>query len=240
MKKIYAIIPARGGSKGVPGKNVRELCGKPLIAWTIEEAFKSKYISRVIVNTDDANIAAAAHWWEAETFNRPPELARDCVSDLEVFTHHLSELRKINDLPDMVVDLRATAPLRQMNRINEGIELLLRAGKENADAVRAVTRAPKHPAKMWKLSPEGVLTPFVDKAVWGIPESQDAPRQALPPVYQNNGAMNAFWPETVLEKHSTVGDRIAGFAMEDWESVNIDTEFDFQYAEYLMKKHRIV
>ena len=238
--KIYAVIPARGGSKGVPRKNVRELCGKPLIAWTIEEAFKSKYISRVIVNTDDTEIATAAHWWEAETFERPSELSGDGASDLDVFAHHLSRLREMNDLPDMVVDLRATAPLRRVDRIDQGIELLMQAGKAHADAVRAVTCAPKHPAKMWKLSPEGLLTPFVEKSVWGISEPQDAPRQELPLIYQNNGSMNAFWPETVLEKHSTVGDRIVGFAMAPWESVNIDTEFDFQYAEYLMKEKGVV
>ncbi len=237
--KIYAIIPARGGSKGVPGKNIKDLCNKPLIAWTIAEAQKSKYISRVIVNTDSCDIAHVARIWHAEVFWRSLDFGNDSVSDLEVFTEHLSKLREMNDLPDMVVDLRATAPLRKADRIDQGIELLMKAGKKNADAVRAVTLAQKHPAKMWRLSPEGSLNPFVEKSFWGVKESQDAPRQALPPIYQNNGCVNAFWPETVLQKHSTVGDRVLGFEMQSWESVNIDTEFDFQYAEYLMKKHNI-
>jgi CMP-N,N'-diacetyllegionaminic acid synthase len=234
--KIYAIIPARGGSKGVIGKNVKLLAGKPLIAWTIEEALKVKDISKVIVNTDDEAIAAASRKAGAEVFMRPSELAEDLTLDLPVFEQHLEELKKKGDLPDMIVDLRATAPLRRANRIKEGIDMLIKAGKEGADSVRAVSKAAKHPYKMWKIEGE-YIHPFLDEQFTGMKEPYNAARQMLPKVYQNNGSMNAFWTETVLEKHSMTGEKILGYAMEDWESVNIDTEIDFLVSEELMKRY---
>lgn len=234
--KIYAIVPARGGSKGIIGKNIKLLAGKPLIAWTIEEAKKSKYISRVIVNTDDEKIAEVAKNYGAEIFMRPKNLAEDLTRDLPVFTHHLLELKKNNDLPDIVVDLRATAPLRGVNRIDEGIKLLVEAGKEKADSVRAVSSATKHPYKMWKINSAGFLNPLFTETDDGLKEPYNAPRQILPAIFQNNGAMNAFWPETILEKKSMTGEKVLGLPMEDWGSINIDSEFDFLYAEYLINK----
>lgn len=233
---IYAIIPARGGSKGVPGKNIKLLNGKPLIAWTIEEAKKSPHISRVIVNTDDENIARVAKEYGAEIFMRPKEFAEDLSEDLPVFRHHLFELQKAGELPDMVVDLRATAPLRRAHRINEGIELLISAGREKADSVRAVSKATKHPYKMWYLE-DSKLRPLLAAEFTGIKEPYNAPRQILPAVYQNNGCMNAFWPETVLQRHSMTGEKILGYIMEEWESVNIDSMIDFTLAEQIMQHH---
>jgi N-acylneuraminate cytidylyltransferase len=235
--KIYAIIPARGGSKGVPGKNVKMLGDKPLIAHTILEAKRTGLIQKVIVNTDDEKIAAVAREYGAEVFDRPKELAEDLSEDLPVFVHHLKELKKAGDLPDMIVDLRATAPLRLAARIKEGIELLAKAGKGGADSVRAVSKAAKHPYKMWILE-GGVITPFLPESVTGMKEPYNAPRQILPKIYQNNGSMNAFWPETVLEKNSMTGSKILGYVMEDWESVNIDSEIDFLLSEYLMQKYK--
>jgi len=235
---IYAIIPARGGSKGVPSKNVKLLAGTPLIAWTIAEAKKVSAITRVIVNTDDEEIADASRKAGAEVFMRPKELAEDLTLDLPVFEHHLQELKAENALPDMIVDLRATAPLRRAHRIKEGIDLLLGAGKGNADSVRAVSKASKHPYKMWKR--EGAyIRPFLDQAFTGMAEPYNAARQMLPEVYQNNGSMNAIWTETILDGRSMTGKNILGYTMEDWESVNIDTEIDFMVAEELMKRYPI-
>ncbi len=235
--KIYAIIPARGGSKGVPGKNTRLLAGKPLIAWTIEAAKKVPHIDKVIVNTDDEAIARVSREYGAEVFDRPKELAEDLTLDLPVFEHHLNTLKEQNDCPDVIVDLRATAPLRRSERIREGIELLLKHGPEKADSVRAVSKASKHPYKMWRFQ-DSYIEPLLSEDHTGIKEPYNVARQMLPLVYQNNGCMNAFWPHIVLEKNSMTGACIAGYPMEDWESVNIDTEFDFLLAEYLMKKHQ--
>ncbi len=233
---IYAVILARGGSKGVPRKNVLPLNGKPLIAWTIEAAKKVPTISRVVVNTDDDEIASVAESYGAEIYMRPSELAGDDTPDLPVFEQYLTRLKAQGELPDMIVDLRPTAPLRSAKRIAEGIELLSRIGILKADSVRAVSKAAKHPYKMWNLKGEHI-TPFLSKSVTGLNEPYNAPRQVLPQVYQNNGCMNAFWPATVLEKHSMSGNTIAGFVMDDWESVNIDTKLDFKLAELLMKEH---
>lgn len=235
--KIYAIIPARGGSKGVSGKNVKDLCGKPLIAWTIEAAKKVPQISRVIVNTDDADIARVARAHGAEVFERPKELAQDLTLDLPVFEHHLRALEERDELPDVVVDLRATAPLRRGVRIAEGIVLLKKLGREKADSVRAVSKASKHPYKMWLFEGERIK-PFLGEAHTGMKEPYNAPRQVLPEVFQNNGCVNIFWPEIILEKKSMTGENIAGFVMEEWESVNIDSHIDFIVAEELMKKHK--
>lgn len=235
--KIYAIIPARGGSKGVPGKNIKLLNGKPLIEWTILAAKNTPEIAKIIVNTDDSNIAKVAESLGAEIFYRPKELALDLTEDLPVFTNHLEYLEIQKDLPDIVVDLRATAPLRRSNRISEGIKILLDIGKNNADSVRAVSKAAKHPYKMWKME-DGFIKPFLDQSFTGMKESYNAPRQVLPDIYQNNGAMNVFWSDTILNKKTMTGDKIAGFVMEDWESVNIDTEIDFMIAEELMKRHQ--
>ncbi|MDO8594518.1 MAG: acylneuraminate cytidylyltransferase family protein [bacterium] len=234
---IYAIIPARGGSKGLPGKNIRLLNGKPLIAWTIEAAKNVPEINRVIVSTDDEEIADISKKAGAEVFMRPKELAEDLTLDLPVFLHHLNALKEKGELPDVVVDLRATAPLRKAHRIKEGIELLTRLGKGKADSVRAVSKAAKHPYKMWKQEGDFIV-PFLPESMTGMREPYNAPRQNLPPVFQNNGCMNAFWPETVLEKKSMTGERIVGFVMEEWESVNIDTEIDFLIAEEMIKRHQ--
>ncbi len=235
--KIYAIIPARGGSKGIPGKNVKDLCGKPLIAWTIEAAKKVPGILRVIVNTDDADIARVAQKHGAEIFNRPKELAEDLTLDLPVFEHHLRALEAEGELPDIVVDIRATAPLRRGARIAEGIALLKKLGRTKADSVRAVSKASKHPYKMWRFKGKRI-EPFLGEAHTGMKEPYNAPRQVLPEVFQNNGCVNVFWPETILKKKSMTGGKIAGFVMDEWESVNIDTPIDFIIAEELMKRHK--
>lgn len=235
--QIYAIIPARGGSKGLPGKNVKPLHGKPLIGWTIEAAKKIPEISKIIVNTDDPEIAEVSKKFGAEIFERPKNLAEDLTEDLPVFTHHLETLKRKDDLPDMVVDLRATAPLRRAERIKEGIDMLLTLGKEKADSVRAVSKAAKHPYKMWRLE-DGFIRPFLSEEFTGIKEPYNAPRQILPKVFQNNGCMNTFWSETILRKKSMTGEKIAGYAMEDWESINIDNKFDFMMAELIMAEYK--
>ncbi|MGB4076621.1 MAG: hypothetical protein WBK28_02875, partial [Minisyncoccia bacterium] len=152
------------------------------------------------------------------------------------FEYHLAELARRGDMPDLIVDLRPTSPLRRAHRISEGITMLIAAGLHGADSVRAVTEAAKHPYKMWRM--EGArLFPLFNPADIGIAEPYDACRQDLPRVHQNNGAMYALWPRTILEKKSLTGTSILGYKMDDWESVNIDTELDFLLAEELMKRH---
>ncbi len=233
--QVLAIIPARGGSKKIKKKNIKLLAGKPLIAYTIEESKKSKYISRIILSTDNEEIAIIGKKLGAEVpFLRPSELAEDYVTDLPVFQHCLNWLRENeNYIPDIIVHLRPTAPLRKNYHIDTGIELLLKS--PGADSVRSVTAVGQHPLKMWKIE-NNRLAPFVSEEISGIKESYNMPRQKLPPAYIQNGSVDVIWTKTILEKNSMSGDIIAPFVMEEWESINIDTEIDFSLAELIMKR----
>lgn len=234
-KEILAIIPARGGSKSIPRKNIKLLCGKPLIVYTIEEAKKSRYIDRIVVSTDDPEIAHIAKEYGAEVpFLRPKELAGDDVTDLPVFQHCLIWLKKHKSFsPDIVVQLRPTAPLRKAKHIDHGIEILLNSPE--ADSVRSVCLAPKNPLKMWKIE-KNRLIPFIRESFSGIKEAYNLPRQKLPTAYIQNGSVDVIRTKTILRKNSMTGDIIIPFVMEECESVNIDTEIDFLIAEQLIKK----
>lgn len=233
--EILGLIPARGGSKGVPGKNIKLLADEPLIAYTIRESKKSIYISRLIVSTDDERIAGIAGSYGAEVpFMRPAELALDQATDLPVFQHCLEWLQQNEGYcPKIVVHLRPTAPLRKVAHIDRGVELLLNSPE--ADSVRSVCLAPKNPLKMWKIE-NSCLTPFIPESISGIKEPYNLPRQELPVAYIQNGAVDVIRTETILEKKSMTGDIILPLIMEESESMNIDTEMDFLVAELLIKK----
>ena len=182
MYKILAIIPARGGSKGVPRKNIRQLAGKPLIGWTIETATSCPSIERVIVSTEDAEIARIARDFGAEIpFQQPKELALDNVSDFHVCSYALQWLETHEAYtPDVVVWLRPSAPLRRVKDIEAVIEILTTTG---ADSVRSVSPANHHPYWMKKLDGDR-LTPFIEG---GFDERNHPQRQTLPAIYYLNG-----------------------------------------------------
>jgi CMP-N-acetylneuraminic acid synthetase len=235
--EILAIIPARGGSKGIPGKNIKDLNGKPLIAWTIDAAKNSKHITRTIVSTDDEEIAAVARAYGADVpFLRPAEISGDLATDVEFLTHALDTLKeKEGYVPDIVLRLPPTSPLRTAAHIDEGIEKLL--SDESLDAVRPITEVSKHPYKFWKISDdETILEPFLPKEFTGFDEPQNLPRQLFPKVYMHTGAMDIMRRYTVQEMKSTSGKRLGYFYMNADESVNIDTPMDFETAEILLKK----
>ena len=204
MPDVTALIPARGGSKGIPRKNVMMLAGKPLIAYTIQHALDSKLIGRVIVSTDDEEIAEISRQFGAEVpFMRPAELAQDASADIEAFRHYLG-WTKANEggLPEMVVHLRATNPVRKVEIIDQAIELL--SSHPEADAVRSVTLAQQTPYKMWHIDKDGYLKPLLK--LEGIPDCQSIPRQRLPLVYWQNGYVDVLRPRAVLDKKSMWGD----------------------------------
>ncbi len=225
---------ARGGSKGVPRKNIRMLSGKPLLAWTVLEAKKSKYINRIIISTDDEEIAKVAAEYGAEApFMRPKELAADRTLDLPVMQHALRYLEeKENYKPDAVVQLRPTAPLRRAEHIDFGVKMFLE--HPEAHSVRSVTPTPKHPLKMWRLEGER-LTPLLTHPE--VPEAYNSARQILQdkmPVFAQNGSVDVIRPEVILEMNSMSGQNIFGFVMPAEESVNIDSLEDFAVAEKFM------
>jgi N-acylneuraminate cytidylyltransferase len=233
--EILAVVPARGGSKGIPRKNLKLLAGEPLIAHTIREGQKSKLINRLVVSTEDAEIAGVARQRGAEVpFVRPTELALDDVTDLPVFQHCLAWLAENqNYSPDIVVHLRPTAPLRTVNHIDRAIELLL--ASPEADSVRSVSPASEQPLKMWLVN-EGTLTPYIPAEVYGIEEPYNMPRQKLPAAFIHNGAIDVVRAGVIMNKNSMTGGPIKAFVMDADECVSIDTPLDWEVAELLMSR----
>ena len=224
---VVAVIPARSGSRSIPHKNIRSLAGKPLMAHTIEQARASRHITRTIVSTDSPLYAEIARAYGAETpFLRPADYAQDLSTDLDVMTHALRWLAEREGRPPAVcVHLRPTYPLRRIRDIDAAVELLL--AHPEADAVRSVTPAREIPYKMWRMSPEGWLTPAA--TLPDVPDAYNAPRQALPAVYLQNASIDVVRSRVILEQRSMTGRRILGYPMpgpcldidreEDWERV---------------------
>lgn len=238
--EILGIIPARGGSKSIPRKNIKLLCGKPLIAWSIEEAKKSRHLTRIIVSTDDQEIADVARAYGAEVpFLRPKEIAEDLSTDVEFLLHGLDSLKEKEGYnPEMVLRLPPTSPLRTAAHIDEGIETLLKT--PDADAARPICEAPKHPYKLWRIAESGVfLEPFLPKWFTGFDEPHNLPRQLFPKAYIHTGAMDILWVKTLREQQSTSGKKLAHFFMKPEDSINIDYPIDFEIAEFLMQKRRM-
>ncbi len=234
--KIYAIIPARGGSKGIPRKNIKILAGKPMIAYSIEEAKKSKYINRIITTTDDQEIAEIAKGYGSEIlFMRPKELAEDATLDLPVFQHCLKWLKENEgETPEIVVHLRPTAPLRKVEHIDLGIKIMLK-NWDRAGAVRSVTKVDDHPLKMWGLEGDSLLS-FIPEQVYQIKEPYNMPRQKLPKAFIQNGSVDIIKSKVIMEQDSMTGKNIFGFEMKREDSVNIDNILDFKLAETLIEE----
>lgn len=221
--KAVAIIPARGGSKGIPRKNIKELCGKPLIGHIIETALDVDELDRVIVSTEDAEIADVAKKFGAEIpFIRSEELARDETPTLPVLQHTVEYLEKEeNYYPDIIVLLYPTSPLLSNERISEGIKLI---SKRNFDSVISVVEDKGH---YWIENENGYvrLYPKVLKN-----------RQLTKPLFKENGAFYICKREVLMEKNLLVGNNVGFVVMQDKESIDIDETFDFEIAEILMKK----
>ena len=231
--EVLAVIPARGGSKGIPRKNIKDFAGFPLIAYSIAAAKQSKLVTRVIVSTDDEEIAGIARQWGAETpFLRPAEFARDNTLDLPVMQHCLSWLRENEGYqPDMVLWLRPTSPIRPKSCLDEAVQLLL--DHPEADSVRGVVGAGQNPFKMWTIDADtGALKPLL--TVEGIKEPYNAPRQALPEAFWQTGHIDSIWTKTILEKGSMTGDVIFPLMIDPRYTVDIDVASDWKNAERLL------
>jgi N-acylneuraminate cytidylyltransferase len=212
MKKpeVLALIPARGGSKSVPRKNLLEVAGKPLIAYSIQHALSCAQVTRTIVSTDDDEIAAVARRFGAEVpFRRPADAATDTATDLMVFRHALLFLQEQGYIPDLVIHLRPTGPVRRIDLIERAIGMMLR--HPEADSLRSVGLAEQTPYKMWKI--EGS---YLQQALPlpGFPESHSMPRQKLPAVYWQNGYVDIVRPRTIVELDSMVGQVVLPFVVE--------------------------
>ncbi len=231
--EVLAVIPARGGSKSIPRKNVLDFAGHPLLAYSIAAAQQAELVTRVIVSTDDEEIAEVARRYGAEVpFMRPPEHAQDGTPDLPVFVHALQWLAEHEDyFPEFVIQLRPTTPVRPPTCVDDGIRIL----RENpqADSLRIVVPSGQNPHKMWKIGEDGQLNPLLK--VDGIAEPYNAPRQKLPPTYWQTGHLDVIRPATILEKGSMSGDVIMPLVLDPRYTVDIDTQRDWEQAEWLIQ-----
>lgn len=228
---VLAVIPARGGSKGVPRKNIQPLAGKPLIAYTIEAARASSRLTRVVVSTEDEEIAAVSRAHGADVpFMRPPELATDAARSLPVVQHAIREMERIDGRTyDIVVMLQPTTPLRQGTDIDRGIDLLISTGADSV--VSVVDVEGHHPFRMKRLLEDGRLINYIDQ---GFEDMR--PRQELPRVYLRSGALYVARRHVVMEAGSLVGADCRGIVVASERAVNIDTALDLVLASYLLER----
>ncbi|KAF0111867.1 MAG: N-acylneuraminate cytidylyltransferase [Chloroflexi bacterium] len=233
--EVLAIIPARGGSKGIPRKNIRDFAGYPLIAYSIRAGTQSQTVTRTIVSTDDEEIASVARVHGAETpFLRPDEFAQDTTTDLPVFQHALKWLAEHEGYrPDVVVQLRPTSPIRPLACLDDAVNILL--SHPEADSVRGVVESGQNPYKMWRIDTiSGHMSPLI--GVEGIPEVYNAPRQKLPTVFWQTGHIDAIRPQAIIKKNSMSGSVVMPLVIDPRFTVDIDTEADWIQAEWLVKE----
>ena len=227
-QNVLAVIPARGGSKNPPDKNIRPFKGRPLVVHSIQHALNAARVDRVIVSTDSERIASICLDAGAEVpFMRPDTIAGDHSTDLEVFDHALRWLETEESYrPKLIVHLRPTSPLRPPGLIDRGIERL--SAYPEADSLRTVVQARDTPYKMWRLNGE-YLEPLLTHP--SLQEPYNMPRQLLPPVYWQNAYLDVTRRETIIGKQSMTGDRVLAMVMAPEEDVDIDSAQDLARAE---------
>ena len=228
---LGALIPARQGSKRVPGKNVRVLAGHPVLAYTIAPALESGVFESVIVSTDSEEVAAMARHYGAEVpFLRPPVLAGDTSPDIEWVAYTLAELGRQGRSWDCFSLLRPTSPFRTADTIRRALTLFLK--QNGVDSLRAVEPCAQHPGKMWIVRGARMvpLLPFGN----GDQPWHSTPYQALPPVYVQNASLEIAWATVVAERRSIAGDVMVPFLTAGYEGFDINDAHDWMIAERLV------
>lgn len=239
--KVLALIPARGGSKGIPRKNIYPILGKPLIYFSIEAAKKTPSINRVIVTTDDQEIADIAKKLGAEVpFIRPPELAGDDTPDLPVFQHALTWLKENEGYePDLVVHLWPTSPLRRPEDLEKAVNLIAKA--EDADSLRSISNPSQNPFKMWRYNGDKISPilkdAYPEEYADGKPEPHSLPRQVLPTTYVQTGYVAIIKLHVILKQNSMFGKNIIPFFHDENLYTEFDSFRDVYYAEQKLKKY---
>ena len=222
MKSI-ALIPARGGSKGILRKNIKLFNSKPLIYWSIQAALHSDYIDRVIVSTEDEEIAEVAKSFSAEVpFLRPKELAKDESPGIDPVLHALEMLPEVEDL----ILLQPTSPLRQTKHINEIFEF---REKFQSDSVVSITLAKKHQDLFFQLNSNHIISPLSN-------DFKALPRQKYSDLYTINGALYLSSKKSIFLNKSLFSPSTLGYIMPEKYSIDIDTQLDWDIAQFLMKQ----
>ncbi|MEK7590516.1 MAG: acylneuraminate cytidylyltransferase family protein [Patescibacteria group bacterium] len=233
--KILGIITARGGSKGFPGKNIKPLLGKPLLAYSIEAAKSSGVFDRLIVSTEDEKIAEVARQYGCEVpFMRPKELARDDTPHLPVIQHAMQWLKENEKYePDYVMILQPTSPLRQPFHMKEAVELIQKTG---ADSVMGVSEVPDNftPTEVMRIKEDGTLQLFDGNPVY----KRAVRRQDLPQCHASNGALYLFKTHLIFNKKNPnfYGEKVAPYVFDKKYAVDINTHQDWEEAEEALIK----
>ena len=247
---IVALIPARAGSKRVPGKNTRSLAGHPLIAYTISAAIQSQIFCAAIVSTDSEEVAEIARYYGAEVpFLRSPEYAGDTSPDIEWLDEVLRRLKSSGRVFDCFSLLRPTSPFRQPGTIQRAWREFLAQG-DRVDSLRAVEKCKQHPGKMWVVQDtlmKPLLTgnePLLSEQISDKQAPTDAPwhstpYQALPEVYVQNASLEIAWCRVVLEDRTIAGETIMPFLTRGYEGLDINDRKDWWYVQYLLKQGEV-
>ncbi|MFZ0743852.1 MAG: acylneuraminate cytidylyltransferase family protein [Terracidiphilus sp.] len=226
-KRVIAVIPARGGSKSIPGKNIRPLGGRPLLAWSIEVAQQVSEIDRIIVSTDDPEISSVGKAHGAEVYTRPPDLATDDALVIDALKDLLERLQSEGEPPEWVILLEPTCPLRTANDVRDCLKLVSEGGY---DSVATFKEAELNPHRAWRLV-DGVPEVFIEGAIPWLP------RQKLPKAYQLNGAVYVFRASLLAhETKSLLVGRLGAVLMPRDRSQDIDDSVDFMIVEALLRK----
>ena len=227
-REILGLILARGGSKGIPGKNIKDLAGKPLIAYTIEAAKKSKYIDRVVVSTDDEEIARVSREYGAEIpFMRPAEYARDNTTSNETILHALNWFEKNeNYRPEYFTLLQPTSPFRSQTDIDNSFERLF---DKEASFLVSLCETTENPYWMKTINNNGMINSFIDN-------KKIRRRQDLPELYILNGAIYIAKREEYLKKEDFINEDTLGYIMSKENSIDIDEPMDLKFARFMMEE----
>jgi CMP-N,N'-diacetyllegionaminic acid synthase len=225
---VLAVVTARGGSKGLPGKNIRPLIGKPLINWTIEAALAAPSIDSIVVSTDDEKIATVARSAGARVpFMRPSALASDTASSIDVLLHAIDTLEQIGESYDVVVLLEPTSPLRESCDIEQSLSQLI---ENRAGSVVSVCRAESHhPAFMYRQTSDSRLTPFTNQ------QPSTLRRQEIEPVYFLEGTVYCSHIDVLRAQRSFYHQDTLAYEVPKWKSIEIDDIYDFVMVEALMR-----
>lgn len=242
IPSLIALIPARGGSKRVPGKNIRSLAGYPLVAYTIAAARQSQVFQRILVSTDSPEIAKIAQTYGAEVpFLRSPAYAGDQAPDIDWIMEVIEKLEIAGETYDCFSILRPTSPFRQPETIKRAWRTFL--ASESIDSLRAVEKCAQHPGKMW-VRQENLITPLLTGQEPSLAAQNislttpwhSSPYQALPEVYVQNASLEIAWWRVVRETQTIAGEKVVPFFTQGYEGLDINDAKDWWYAEYLIAK----
>lgn len=231
-KRILAIIPARGGSKGLPGKNIKPLCGKPLIGWTIKQAKDCKYIDEIFVTTDSEKIANTAKEFGVDVpFLRPVELANDTSSSMDVVEHVLSHFENKNIFFDYILLLEPTSPLRKKNDLDSAIQLAIE--NDAADGVISLGEVHmEHPMIVKKINEQGKITPYIDNV------KKISHRQQADKAYFPYGVIYMIKTEVFKKERAFYTNNVLPYYIERWQNYEVDDIYDFITIEAILTKRQ--